>query len=506
MSRISRSRSRRCTLPVFQKLLFGVFLAATLPATTYAGPWLEPGDIWLKSDVQLLADAGIITSPISSWPLSWGDIAQDLNSAIDTEQLTPTVRAAYERLRERAGDELRVAEVALDTGFRLAEKPQEIRGFLDTPRGEQEVWASAEYTGERLAVRLRGSVVNDDPFDDTEARADGSYAAVAVGNWMIGASLIERWWGPGWNGSLILSSNARPIPALVIERNFSTPFETPWLRWIGPWSTSVIWGELESDRAVPNTRFFGWRVNFKPLRSLEIGLLRTAQWCGEGRQCDLDAFAKVLAGDSNLDTGDTNDVANQLAGFDARWSRGTGRFPIAVYGQLIGEDEAGGFPSRFMGQFGVETWGSFDNGAVRWRAYGEFADATCQFNEASKLFNCAYENFFYPSGYRYRGRAIGYGSDSDSRNLTFGVVVSDISGGDWSATIRRLDVNRAGAPQAAHSISPTPVDVLDVDLQYRRRLEYADITIGLGADRREDALTAATDESLRVFVGVDFRL
>ena len=87
---------------------------------------------------------------------------------------------------------------------------------------------------------------------------------------------------------------------------------------------------------MPNTRFFGWRVNFRPLQSLEIGLLRTAQWCGDGRPCDSDTFLKVLAGSSNLDQGVATDAANQLAGFDIRWLSPIGSLPYAVYGQFIG--------------------------------------------------------------------------------------------------------------------------------------------------------------------------
>ena len=503
MTPVPRFRSgRRHPLTIRVWLLLLTF---AVPNAVLAGPWLEPGDIWLKSDVQLLADAGIITSPISSWPLSWGDIAQDLNAAIDQTTLTPGERAALGRMRAAAADALRTSEIKVDAGIRLAEKPQELRGFLDAPRGEQELWAAAEYTGERFALRLRGSAVNDDPFDDTEGRADGSYAAVAIGNWMVGASMIDRWWGPGWNGSLILSNNARPIPALVIERNFSTPFESRWLRWIGPWSTSVIWGELESDRAVPNARYFGWRVNFKPLKSLEIGLLRSAQWCGDGRLCDLDSFAKVVAGQTNLDEDVDVDVANQLAGFDVRWSRSRGRIPLALFGQFIGEDEAGGFPSKFLGQFGAETWGSFDGGATQWRAFAEYADTTCQFNEQSRIFNCAYTNQFYPSGYRYRGKSIGYASDNDSRSVAVGAVVTDVSRGDFAVTVRKIDVNRGGQPEPGHTVSATPVDITDIDVQYRRRFDYLDFAVGFGAEKRESS-TAGSNEDLRAFVSVKFRL
>lgn len=485
-------------------------IAATLVFLTggplLAGPWLTPGDPWLKADILVLADAGIITSPVSSWPLSWGDIAQDINAFTSDVQLDAGVSNALLRVRNRARAELVVGQTSIDGGLRVAEKPVLVRGFHDAPRGEQELWVAAERTGERFAFKVRGSYVNDDPTDTRESRLDGSYAALAIGNWMLGASLIDRWWGPGWNGSLILSNAARPIPSLVIERNFSTPFESKWLSWIGPWSTSVIWGELGTSRAVPNTRFFGWRVNFRPFQSLEIGALRTAQWCGDGRECDLDAFAKVLVGDSNVEAGQGTDVANQLAGFDARWSPPFFGLPVAVYAQLIGEDEAGGFPSRYLGQFGVEAWGFLSNRTVSWRAYAEYADTTCQFNESSKNFNCAYNNGSYPTGYRFRGRSIGHSSDNDAQSVAFGLVANDLQLGEWSLSIRHFRLNRGGPIDSRNTVTASPQDLTDIDIVHRRSLDFVDLEFGVGAEKLDDKIGNSEDTNLRVFVGAVFRL
>ncbi len=493
-----------CTVPVLSGLV--VVLTIATASNSAAGPWLAPGDVWLKSDIQVLADAGIIKSPISSWPLSWGDIAEDVNGAVNLEGLRPGVLSALRRVRRLSNENSRVSEPTIDFGLRLSDSPQQIRGFQDTPRGDRELWARAQYTGERFAVGLQGALVSSDPLDDQESRADGSYAAIALGNWLVGASMVDRWWGPGWNGSLILGSNSRPIPALVVERNFSSPFESRWLRWIGRWSTSVIWGELESERAVPNTRFFGWRVNFRPLDSLEIGLLRTAQWCGDDRECDFDAFAKVLAGDSNLDGAGGVDVANQLAGFDMRWASPLGSAPYAVYGQFIGEDEAGGFPSRFLGQFGIEAWGQARQGMLAWRAYIEYADTTCQFNENSRIFNCAYENTFYPDGYRYRGRSIGYATDNDTRSVVVGTVLNDVELGELALSVRRMDVNRGGAPEPRHTVSSVPQKITDLDVHYRRQFRYVDLTLGLGAERRENLVSLADENNLRIYAALTFRL
>ena len=48
---------------------------------------------------------------------------------------------------------------------------------------------------------------------------------VVAGNWSIAASTQDRWWGPGWDGSIILSNNARPIPSLTLDRVFTDAFK-----------------------------------------------------------------------------------------------------------------------------------------------------------------------------------------------------------------------------------------------------------------------------------------
>ena len=71
-------------------------LAAPLAA---AGPWIDPGDSSLRHDIQLLADAGVITGPVSTWPLSWGDIQASLRD--NTQTLDQGEQAALGRLKTR---------------------------------------------------------------------------------------------------------------------------------------------------------------------------------------------------------------------------------------------------------------------------------------------------------------------------------------------------------------------------------------------------------------------
>jgi hypothetical protein len=313
---------------------------------------------------------------------------------------------------------------------------------------------------------------------------------------------MDRWWGPGWDGSLILSSNARPIPALTIDRNFTDAFGTTWLSWLGPWDLSVMFGQMESERDVPDAQFFGFRFNVRPLPSLEIGFSRTAQWCGEDRPCSFDTFVDLALGRDNRGDdgiGVDNEPGNQLAGIDFRWSMAAFTLPVSAYGQFIGEDEAGGFPSKYLGQLGVETSGQLGKKwSFRW--FGEVADTSCGFYESDGNFNCAYNHSIYSTGYRYRGRVIGHGGDNDSRIFSSGVFFVDGDDTQWQAIVRFGDLNRGGLPDSRNSLTPTAQEMLSIDLYHSRAFRYGVIEVGAGLERIDDAVSGHSDNSTRAFI------
>jgi hypothetical protein len=302
---------------------------------------------------------------------------------------------------------------------------------------------------------------------------------VNFGNFMLSAGLMERWWGPGWDGSLILSTNARPIPTITLERNYTEPFKTRLLSWLGPWRASIAMGEAEShDVPVPGVRFFAARVNFKPRPWLEFGLTRTAQWCGGDRPCDWDTFVDMVLGNDNQVADGTvaqDQPGNQMAGYDMRLRSPWRALPLAFYTQWIGEDEAGGLPAKFIGLFGLETWGSLSSAG--WRIRAEYTDTACNFTRQTPIFNCAYRNQIYPQGYAYRGRIIGDSMDNDSRRFTLAGLVNFANGDFVSLTLRRLELNRDGGD---HAISTVPLDVDNVELRYSRGLGTGKISAGIG--------------------------
>ena len=486
-----------------KKTLRNLLITLTILTSSAAipAPLAAPGDMGLRHDIQLLADYAVITGPVTSWPLSWDSLAAELNAVDDTRKLPAAVANIFEYLRARARRETSRGNARFSARLSAAEKPTAIRSFANSPRDEAEVTAGIAWFGEHLSIDLNVTAV-DAPADGKNIRADGSEIGLSLGNYTLAASTMERWWGPGWDGSLILSNNARPIPSLVFRRNRTTPFKTKWLSWIGPWDLRVLWGQMEEDRVIPNTRFFGMRFNFKPHPSLEIGISRTAQWCGDGRPCDFDTFVDLLLGKDNRgDSGTTleNEPGNQLAGFDARWSNHWFGTPMAFYGQLTGEDEAGGYPSRYLAQGGVEISGGFASGNWSYRGYAELAGTSCDFVK-DDIFNCAYNHGIYQTGYRYRGRSIGHGADNDALIGTLGFLLSNDEATLYHVLIRSGDLNRGGSPDPANTLTPTPLELLSIDLNYSRRIGKSRIDLGIGHEQLKDPGTGTIINNTRAYL------
>jgi len=476
-----------------------VLLFLLVASASFAGPYIPAGDMGLRHDIQVLADSGVIKGPTSTWPLAWGPILGDIRNA-DAGSLAPAAADALARVLDRASWETRTSELTFTAKVGGADNATRIRSFQNTPRGKIEVAAGASWIDEWFSIDLSVQGVDADE-DDDEFRVDDSLIGVVVGNWSVAASTQQRWWGPGWDGSLNLSNNARPFPALTIDRVFTDAFRTKWLSWLGPWDLSMMFGQLEKERAVPNAQFFGLRINFRPIPSLEIGISRSAQWCGDGRPCDLTTFVDLFFGRDNRGDsgiGVDNEPGNQMAGFDFRWSPALFDLPVAAYGQFIGEDEAGGFPSRYLIQLGVEGSGYLaDRWSYRW--FAELAGTSCDFLK-DDLFNCAYRQAIYQSGYSYRGRIIGHGADNDASLVSAGWLMVDEDDKQWRATVRFGDLNRGGAPDAEHSLTATPQDLISLDLAHSRAFSFGVVDIGAGYEKVDDLASGSSQSDGRFYL------
>ena len=242
-----------------------------------AGPWISPGDETLRHHIQVLADAGVIRVPLTTWPLMWSGIKYDLDSAEAYELSTgQQLSLGYVRfaLRRDTNDDVR-----LTWRGDIRQSPHLFTYFANSQRDQAETSLSADWMNKHFAGQLKLSYTDDN--NDASAKLDGSYLSAILGNWAFTAGATDRWWGPSWQNNLILGTNARPVPGLTIQRNHSAPFETPWLSWIGPWHLETFMGRMENNREISHALLWGLRVTFRPIKPLEIGLTRTAQWAAK---------------------------------------------------------------------------------------------------------------------------------------------------------------------------------------------------------------------------------
>jgi hypothetical protein len=486
---------------LFPMRFLAVFVLGWLAAVpALAGPWLDPGDAGLRHDVMLLADAGVIRAPVSTWPLA----VDALHAAIDPSgiELDAGERAALARLRARLEREMDISKVRFTTHVSGAEHPRRARTFQDTPRETAEFGAGIEWTGGRFAARLRGQVV-DDPDDNKDLRADGSYLGFVLGNWMFAASTSDRYWGPGWQSSMILSNGARPIPSFTVERNHTDAFDSKWLSWIGPWDAAVMWGYLDDDREIDSARVFGVRLDTRPLRGLEVGFSGLGLWCGSGQDCSGDEWFDLVTG-----SGTTKEY-DRLFGFDIRYATKVFGVPMAGYSHIVGEDFGDGstrllVPNKLLGQFGVETWGVWDS-LGSYRVFLEWADTECDFALMRRVTGdgdggkpgCAYRNQRYKSGQTYRGLSYAHSLDQDSSVATLGMVLQDVRDHSWFATLAYGDLNRRGANR--NTIARNQTRYVEFEVSHGRKFWIGDVRLGLGYEYQDDEVEDNTDQDVRVF-------
>lgn len=433
---------RRCYLRYL--VVLSCLLASSI---TTASPWAAPGDERLRHALQQLVDQGCIDTLTGTWPVAWRDAPQ--------EPLPASCKAssAYRYLRH----ERRYAQssgFAGEVGISGAAAEPVFRGFADQARERGQVNVRVGAVGPTLAWNLQAQLV-DAERDDHATRLDGSFVAAKAHGWIWGAGAIDRWWGPGWYSSTILSSNARPVPSVWLTREQSTASTLPIVRYLGPWNLTMFAGQLESDRVIAHARLLGARFSFRPWSHLELGLTRLAQWGGEGRPEGLDSLWNVIIGRDNGDTSgfkDGEDPGNQIGGIDFRLGLPLQASSIGFYGQLTGDDEASGLPSKYAGLAGIDWATSFAGYSQRWIVEGTNTVAGGWFGEDRLL--TTYEHSTYGTGLRYQGRNVASTWDRDADVLTVGAMQFFNNGHEVSLNYSNAELNQAGTLRPA-SLSPS---------------------------------------------------
>ncbi len=401
----------------------------TCALSTHASGLVTP-DNDLRNDLAWLSDRGVINVSLSTWPLS----QEEINSVISqAKPVTNTEKNVIDRVQRRIGDLKANIRVS---GYAATDKPGTPQGFGQNQYADQSLTIGAGANGEFWDVRVQGSVEGDQRVSDgSKFNMNGSYGAVKVWNQWLSFGEVSQWWGPGYDGSLIRSDAARPVAGFMLQRADQSPFETPWLSWMGRWQYQLTAGQLSQYTAVPDTKLIGGRFTMMPTNFLELGASRIMMWGGDGRPQSWSSFWDGVIGNDN--TGDPkNDPGNQLGGFDFKLKlQPLIGLPVSFYGQITGEDEAGMLPSHngyLLGLEGHPEWGST---TINWHIEG--ADTRSN----GKADNVMYRHYIYTDGYYQQGYPLGHAMGGDGQMLSGRVEMVLDDGQRWSTRLVYAKVN-----------------------------------------------------------------
>ena len=391
-------------------LSFGILSMAASAQNLYMN------DMKLKSDLDWLNAQGVTQISTSTWPLTANEIRRGLAAADTINAKTPAQQQVLQSVRALLNESSpslvsTSASLNLQTNRKLL--PQT---FADDQLSGQQATVALGLSKKDWEFNLQANLKNDKLIDDnSDVSFEGSYLAGTAANQWLVAGQIPAWWGPGHDGSLIRGDASIPVVGFTMQRDEQTAPTSKYLSWVGPWQYQLFGGQLDDYTAIPDTKLFGMRLTAAPLPWLELGAARTFMWGGEGRPESLSSFFDALTGIKDNGGTGKEDPANQLAGFDARVSFAPLiNVPAGVYAQYVGEDEAGGLPSKNMYLAGADYASSIND--KPYQLYAEYTDT----RTSGEVRGISYNHSIYKDGYYQQGYPLGHGLGGDAESIAVG--------------------------------------------------------------------------------------
>lgn len=358
----------------------------------------------LRDQLNWLNQQGVIQLSTSTWPLSGTAIEQALQQA---DVQNPSQQQVLEQVQQLLQQQQQPLNVQLYASSDLAERPLQFDDAQQTTDLKANFQANSG--SENWDARLNLNLEHDQRiYAKYKVNAEGSYLAGKLWNQWLVVGQIPTWWGQGMDGSLIRGDASRPAFGLTLQRDAQKPFESKWLSWLGAWQYQAFAGQLMNYTAVPETKLLGLRVTAQPTAFLELGASRAMQIAGEGRPRTAKAYFNAMIGRDNSTDNDEESASNQLAGIDFRLNfQPLMQLPVSVYGQMIGEDEAGKLPYKWMYQAGFDVATQLADKPLY--LYAEWANTGTDL--ASK--RISYAHSAYTDGYYQQGYSLGHGIGGD---------------------------------------------------------------------------------------------
>ncbi|WP_045975820.1 capsule assembly Wzi family protein [Vibrio neptunius] len=271
--------------------LTSIFL---MNAYVYSSPWIEANDPFLRSSMLALSDGGVLNGVTSTFPLRWSSIA-DGDHVIDTSGYLDAELGHFNYALQTAKLNRGNRRFAISGG----NKDLDNGWFSDVDRDKWVMEASYEHLANSYAFRLNSSYL--DNASDKELSFKNTYIALNAGRTLFDVGMLPRWWGHGWNHSLILATSGSDLDA-----GLSWIGDNPFL---GVWSLNIVTSKLEDlDYDYRTSLRYAGKLN----SWLELGL--TQHYWFEASQQQVSSHQQQTTVDVKLTLPQLNNVQHGLYG------------------------------------------------------------------------------------------------------------------------------------------------------------------------------------------------
>ncbi|WP_316674331.1 capsule assembly Wzi family protein [uncultured Tolumonas sp.] len=238
-----------------------ILLNLVISFHSVSSPWVEADDPYFRSDLQVMADSGLLLMPTNSYPVRWS-LFSDQFSNIDIQHMSKTEELAYRSVQYRLDSEKLGrgrSHLTLGGATDTQAGNNGFGGYLRTKAG---INASHEVMVEQFAFRV-ASGYRQAKSDEDNWNFDHSYFAVASHDISLSIGWLDRWWGPGWQHTSGLAQQSSPIPA------FSLSYQQPQIPILGSlWFETLI---AKQDNEAKDDYLSASRLSLRPVAFLQLG-------------------------------------------------------------------------------------------------------------------------------------------------------------------------------------------------------------------------------------------
>ncbi|MDA8388228.1 MAG: capsule assembly Wzi family protein [Nitrospiraceae bacterium] len=358
-------------------LVLVICLACVLPAGAFASTYVPVGDDAYNMLFRLEAEGLIKTGLLDALPISRREMQRLISEAEGNAALIGHLNKEDEQdiylLKERFGDEQEKVKYIkpLDEVYAryvyASANPRE-NGLNYSPFANPNGFVynnNGDDYGKRSNLRFGFTSLADLGWfsfyinpeyrytDANQIDLNKLYGVLSAFGLDLEIGRDSQWWGPGYNGAILLSNNGDPFTMIKLTND--RPALLPWIfRYLGLTKFTVFVTKLGSDSNPPNPYLWGLRFDLKPVPYLEIGLERTAELGGEGHPAGLQTWINSFTGTGeNGQNGDANDPGKQWAGGDVKVTLPFSFQPVQMYFEASGTDQCGPYPCKWAKLAGV---------------------------------------------------------------------------------------------------------------------------------------------------------